>query len=113
MTGAAPLPDTPTPRFRAPLKRGGMPLWRLVLDSDVSPTVRSIGPYRFFFFASDLGEPPHLHAERDRATARSWRVPVVLAGSRRFPARELRRLEELVRVNAAAFLEAWHEFHRR
>ena len=84
-----------------------------MLNSYVSPTVRSIGPYRFFFYASDLGEPPHIHVERDRATAKFWMVPVVLAGSLRFPARELRRLEELVRVNAAAFLEAWHEFHRR
>ncbi|MEW6338821.1 MAG: DUF4160 domain-containing protein [Acidobacteriota bacterium] len=79
----------------------------------MSPTVRSIGPYRFFFFAGDLGEPPHVHVERDRATAKFWLEPVSLAGSRRFAAHELRRLEELVCVNATAFLEAWHEFHRR
>jgi len=104
--GAAPYP----PCSLAPALG---PSWRLVLDSDVSPTVRSIGPYRFFFYASDLGEPPHIHVERERATAKFWLDPVVLATSRRFPAHELRRLEEMVRVNVSEFLEAWHEFHRR
>lgn len=82
-------------------------------DSDVSPTVRSTGPYRFFFYASDVGEPPHIHVERERATAKFWLDPEVLATSRRFPAHELRGLEELVRLNVSAFLEAWHELHRR
>jgi hypothetical protein len=84
-----------------------------VLDSGVSPTVATIGPYRFFFYASDLEEPPHIHVERDRAVAKYWLEPIQLARSRRFPAHELRRLEELVRDNAVAFVEAWHEFFRR
>ena len=84
-----------------------------MLNSSVSPTVRRIGPYRFFFYASDLGEPAHIHVERDRAVAKFWLEPVNLDRSWGFPASELRRVEELVGSNAAQFVEAWHEFFRR
>ena len=84
-----------------------------VLDSNVSPTVLTAGPYRFFFYASDMGEPPHIHVQRDRAVAKFWLDPARLARSRRFSAQELRRLEELVRTNEGPLLEAWHEFFRR
>lgn len=84
-----------------------------MLNSRVSPTVRLLGPYRFFFYSGDFGEPCHIHVERERATAKFWLEPVSLAASRRFPAHELRRLEELVRANAEVFVEAWHEFYGR
>jgi hypothetical protein len=84
-----------------------------VLDAGVSPTDRTIGPYRFFFYASDLGEPPPIHVERERAVARFWLEPIRLERSWGFSAHELRRGEELVVDNAESFLEAWHEFFRR
>ena len=28
------------------------------------PTIKLIGPYRLFFWASDRNEPPHVHVER-------------------------------------------------
>jgi hypothetical protein len=107
---------TPT-SIRLPDRRGsaralGTP-WNQVLDSWVSPTVRTIGPYRFFFYASDLGEPPHIHVERERAVAKFWLEPITLERSWGFSAHELRRVEELVGDNAESFLEAWHEFFRR
>lgn len=30
------------------------------------PTVAKIGPYRFFFFANENDEPPHIHVVRNR-----------------------------------------------
>ena len=29
------------------------------------PTVLREGPYRYYFYASDREEPPHVHVERD------------------------------------------------
>lgn len=84
-----------------------------MLNSSVSPTVRRIGPYRFFFYASDLGEPSHIHVDRDRAVAKFWLDPVNLDRSWGFSASELRKVEELVDANATEFVEAWHEFFRR
>ncbi|MEW5964895.1 MAG: DUF4160 domain-containing protein [Pseudomonadota bacterium] len=43
------------------------------------PTVLRIGPFRFFFYSGDGGEPPHIHVERDGTIARFWQMPVRLA----------------------------------
>jgi hypothetical protein len=79
----------------------------------VSPTVRRIGPYRFFFFGNEGFERPHVHIQHDRKLAKFWLAPVRLAASTRFAAHELTTVERLVRDNEAAFLEAWHEFFGR
>ena len=40
------------------------------------PTILRIGPYRFFFYAGDRDEPPHIHVERDDNIAKFWIGPV-------------------------------------
>lgn len=42
------------------------------------PTVLRSGPYRFFFYAGDRDEPPHVHVERGEAIAKFWLSPVKL-----------------------------------
>jgi len=49
---------------------------KLTESSSVSPTVLRSGPYRFFFFASDRQEPPHIHVKRDDKLAKFWLSPV-------------------------------------
>ena len=39
------------------------------------PTILREGPYRFFFYASDREEPPHVHVERDDRVAKFWLDP--------------------------------------
>jgi len=34
------------------------------------PTALRIGPYRFFFYAGDRDEPPHVHVEREQCIAK-------------------------------------------
>jgi len=74
------------------------------------PTIRWIGPYRFFFFAQDEAEPPHVHVERDRHRAKFWLVPVRLVWSRRFSQPEIRRIQRLVEREARVFLERWNAY---
>jgi hypothetical protein len=74
------------------------------------PTVLRHGPYRFFFYASDGGEPPHVHVERDDSEAKFWLSPVRLAESVGFKTRELRTIRDLVEQNAKSLLESWNEF---
>lgn len=73
------------------------------------PTVGREGPYRFFHFSNERGEPPHVHVQRDRQLAKVWLRPVRLAGATGFPAHELRRVIEIVEERAEEFLEKWHE----
>jgi hypothetical protein len=74
------------------------------------PTVLRDGPYRFFFYAGDGGEPPHVHVEHDDSEAKFWLDPIRLARSNGFAAHELNDLEEIVAANQHKLLDAWNEF---
>ena len=74
------------------------------------PTILRIGPFRFFIYSNEIDEPPHIHIQRDNMLAKFWLNPVVLAGSTRFSAKELRKLEKLVAENENTIMEAWNEY---
>jgi hypothetical protein len=73
------------------------------------PTILRIGPYRFYFYSNEKGEPPHIHVQRERFLAKFWLTPIALAGSKRFASHELRVIQEHVEENREIFLEAWNE----
>ncbi len=74
------------------------------------PTVLQSGPYRFFFYAGDRDERPHVHVEHDDGEAKFWLAPVRLARSHGLPSSEIRRIQELVDEHQRELLEAWNEF---
>ena len=75
------------------------------------PTVLRIGPYRFEFYAGDVGEPPHVHVKRDRNHAKFWLRPAApLARNRGFADHELNIVRRLVVEHQAFLLERWNEF---
>jgi hypothetical protein len=74
------------------------------------PTVLRSGPYRFFFYAGDQDEPPHVHVERDDCEAKFWLDPVRLQWSVGFSAKEVNRIEKLVLEYQQGLLESWNEF---
>jgi uncharacterized protein DUF4160 len=74
------------------------------------PTVLRVGPYRFFFYAGDRAEPPHVHVERDRNKAKFWLQPVRLHSSTGFASNELNRLFDLVTEKAEQLLTSWNEY---
>jgi hypothetical protein len=76
------------------------------------PTVLRVGPYRFFFYAGDGDEPPHVHIERDECEAKFWLDPVRLERSRSFPRKEINRIGELVDEHREQLLEDWNDFFR-
>lgn len=77
------------------------------------PTVLKIGPYRFFFYASDRDEPHHIHVERDDKVAKFWLDPIRLQNSGGFNRLELKQIVDIITNNKNAFLEAWYEFFSR
>jgi hypothetical protein len=40
------------------------------------PTIHRAGGFRFFFYAGDRSEPPHVHVERGEGIAKYWLNPV-------------------------------------
>ncbi len=77
------------------------------------PTIARIGPYRFFFYAGDRDEPPHVHVERDDSVAKFWLDPVRLQRAAGFRAADLRQVERLVKEQQTRLLEAWHDYFDR
>ncbi len=74
------------------------------------PAILRIGPFRFFFYSNESGEPAHIHIQRDKMLAKFWLTPVALASSTRFSPKELRKVEALVIENKDILLEAWNEY---
>lgn len=74
------------------------------------PTVMLFESYRFFFYAADRDEPPHVHVERDDNVAKFWLDPVRLARSGGFARNEISRIQSLVEDNQEKFLRAWNDY---
>jgi hypothetical protein len=74
------------------------------------PTVLREGPYRFFFYAGDRDEPPHIHVEREHFTAKFWLDPVRLQMSGGFRSSEMNGIQRLVEENREQLLRSWDEF---
>jgi hypothetical protein len=74
------------------------------------PTVLRIGPYRFFFYADERQEPPHIHVVAAGKEAKYWLVPVSQAWSREFRSGESKEIESIIGANLNLFLEAWNDF---
>jgi hypothetical protein len=67
-----------------------------------------IGPFRFFFYSNENGEPAHI--QKDRSLAKFWLNPVSLVGSTRFSPKEIRDLKKRVEKNREKLWEAWNEY---
>ena len=76
------------------------------------PTVLRVGPYRFFFYAGDRNEPPHVHVERDDNIAKFWLDPIRLQSNRGFSRAELGRMQKLLGDRQEELIEAWNEYFR-
>lgn len=77
------------------------------------PTVLRVGPYRFFFYASDRNEPQHVHVERDDNLGKFWLDAVRVQRNVGFRAVKLRRIQEMVGEQRIQLQEAWDEYFNR
>lgn len=75
----------------------------------IMPTILREGPYRFYFYSNEHNEPPHVHVDRENASAKFWLNPVTLASNIGFKTPEVRKINYLVIVNRLILVEAWHE----
>lgn len=72
------------------------------------PTILRLGPYRFYFWSHEGNEPPHIHVDRERFSAKFWLQPVALSKNLGFRAHELKNLEAIITEHQTELLEAWH-----
>jgi hypothetical protein len=74
------------------------------------PTVLRSGPYRFFFYAGDCSEPPHVHVEASGRIAKFWLNPVRVSVTGGFSQKELNEIERIIRANHQHLMGAWNDF---
>ena len=74
------------------------------------PTILRRGPYRFYFYSNDVGEPMRVHVERDGDVAKFWLDPVRLQRRGGFRPPEIIRISRLVEVHREQIVEAWNEY---
>jgi hypothetical protein len=74
------------------------------------PTIHRGGPYRFYFFSGDAGEPRHVHVDSGDSSAKFWLSPVSVHYNLGFSARELRVIERIVLQHQKEFMEAWDAY---
>ena len=74
------------------------------------PTIPIQGPYRFFFYSGDSGEPPHIHVEQEHMKAKFWLSPVRLQSSGGFSRSEINRIQRLIEENREHLLRSWNEY---
>jgi len=74
------------------------------------PTVLREGPYRFYWYSHEPGEPPYVHVDRDQCSAKFWLNTSWLARNIGFPRHELRQICSIIENNQSTLLEAWHGY---
>ena len=74
------------------------------------PTILVVDGFRFYFFANENLEPPHVHVQFQSAVAKFWIDPVALASNKGMKPSELKKAGNLVRANSNLMKEKWDEF---
>ncbi|MHB1505149.1 MAG: DUF4160 domain-containing protein [Sulfobacillus sp.] len=79
----------------------------------MSPTVLIEQGFRFRFYSSDMGEPPHIHAVHHSGSAKIWLVPVSIARSSGLSRAQERQAVNIVSRHHQELMEAWQRFAER
>lgn len=74
------------------------------------PTVLRIAAYRFYFYSHEPNEPPHIHVDREKLSAKFWLDPVHLARNLGFAPHELHKLGDIVVEHQSKLLEEWNGY---
>jgi hypothetical protein len=75
------------------------------------PTILRIGPYRFFFFSNEDGEPIHIHVIREKTEAKFWIEPEVsVACNEGFSQHELNKIMKMIIEHKETIKDAWNTY---
>jgi len=74
------------------------------------PTLLRVGSYRFFCYAGDRDESPHIHIERDEDQAKFWLSPIRLQKNKGFSRTEINHIQKLIQEHQEQLLAGWNDF---
>ena len=73
------------------------------------PVVLRVKGYRFWFYESDLNEPPHVHVGKEDDEAKFWLAPVSLTRVHGFRSHQLREIERIISQYHDDLLASWKQ----
>lgn len=74
------------------------------------PTLLRANGYRFFMYAADRDEPPHVHVEKEAKQAKFWLSPNKLAKNEGFNQRELKEIKKIIDKHHDQLIGGWYDF---
>lgn len=81
------------------------------------PTILQILGWRFFFYANEANEPPHVHARKAEKECKYWLdregYDLEEAFSYQMNARDTREVRKIIFEHFDYILRQWDEFERR
>ena len=77
------------------------------------PTLLMKNGFRFFFYSQEGNEPPHVHVQYGRATAKFWLNPVNLASVQGMKVKDMSSASKLVKEHEKLFKEKWNEYFKK
>jgi hypothetical protein len=80
---------------------------------EAMPTVLRLRGYRFYFFAEEGNEPPHIHVDKAEGTLKLWLADLSIASSEGLKPAEIRTALKIARQHQHLFQESWDEFNHR
>jgi Domain of unknown function (DUF4160) len=76
------------------------------------PTIK-IERYKFRFYSSDIGEPPHVHVIDGDMVAKIWLRPISVEYNHGYNQAQLNYILKLTKQNQPQLLETWNEYFAR
>lgn len=77
------------------------------------PTVLEVDGFRFYFYANEGTEPPHVHVDKGGATAKVWLATGDWAHSHGYKSAQERAIRKIVTEHQTELMERWNEFFGR
>lgn len=74
------------------------------------PTVLYEKGFRFWFYASDGGEPPHVHVGKGGSEAKWWLSPIREEWNAGFSRADRSRIGRIIAEHQQYLLDEWHRF---
>lgn len=74
------------------------------------PVVLRIQGFKFYFYANEGSEPPHIHVDKGDASAKLWLSPVRWHESYGFSPAQQKAIGKIIQKHLAMLLDRWNEF---
>ncbi|WP_090190258.1 MULTISPECIES: DUF4160 domain-containing protein [unclassified Duganella] len=74
------------------------------------PQLLKLKGYRFYFYSHELGEPPHVHVDKNGCSAKFWLESITVVRNHHFTSLELREIARIISAYRLEFLRRWNEY---